>query len=65
MNNNIIPGFHIKYTLKELPGKGKGLFADQDIPKSTLIWKYGLNKNIKAFKGKKEVMKHLSTLKSD
>ena len=62
--NNIIPGFHIKYTLKERKGKGKGIFAASDIPKSTLIWKYGLNKNIKAFKGKKEVVKHLSSMKS-
>ena len=41
---------------------GKGIFAEENIPKGKLIWKYKQGENIISFKGKKAVLKHLETL---
>ncbi len=44
---------------------GKGLFADQNVKKGALLWKYTAGVNVRAFNGRKEVVAFLKTLGSD
>ena len=58
-------GFQVKYKVKNSPGMGKGLFADQNIKKGEMLWKHMRGKNVRAFKGQKQVANFLKTLDSD
>ena len=37
---------YVKYCEKEVPGKGKGVFASKAIPKGTLVWKLTAHKKL-------------------
>lgn len=40
MVSNESTGMCISYTIRETPGKGRGLFADAFIPEGTTVWRY-------------------------
>ena len=58
-----ISGFQVKYKVGDA-SFGKGLIADQDIPKGTLVWKCKPGVNVRQLKGDKATRKHLATLKT-
>ena len=56
-------GFEIDYIVKT--GKnGQAIFADQNIKKGQLVWKYMRGINVKAFKNEKETRAYLATKKT-
>ena len=48
------PGFQVKYRVGQAM-YGLGLFAEENIPKGKLIWKYKRGANVRSFKGEKAV----------
>ena len=56
------PGFHVTYELKASDIGGVGLFAKTLIKKNTLIWKYGIDRNIKVFYNEVDVRNHLNKM---
>ena len=58
------PGIQFPYRIKKSEF-GVGIFFMKDIPKGSLVWRHGAGKNIKALKGKKQVLDYLKTLKDD
>ena len=59
-----VAGFQVKYKIKKCK-YGKGIFAEENIKKGTLIWKYKRGVNIRALKGEKAVRDHLAKLPSE
>ena len=58
-----VAGFQVKYKIKKCK-YGKGLFADENIKKGTLIWKYKRGVNVISLKGQSAVRDHLSKLEN-
>lgn len=59
-----VAGFQVKYKVKKSK-YGKGIFAEENIKKGTLIWKYKRGVNVRSLKGQNAVKDHLSRLPSD
>jgi SET domain-containing protein len=59
-----VAGFQVKYKIKKCK-YGKGIFAEENIKKGTLIWKYKRGVNVRALKGQKAVRDHLAKLPTD
>ena len=59
-----IAGYQVAYKVSNCE-YGKGIFAEEDIMKGALIWKYKRGINVRSFKGEKETQAHLAKLPSD
>jgi hypothetical protein len=58
-------GFNIPYELREVEGKGIGVFAVTHIAKGTRMWTYTPGKNVKVCKGETACREKLDSMSSD
>ena len=58
------PGIQFPYRIAKSQF-GVGVFFMKDIPKGSLVWKRKDGVNIKALKGKKQILDYLATFKSE
>ena len=59
-----VAGFQVKYKIKQCK-YGKGVFADENIKKGTLIWKYKRGINVRSLKGQRATRDYLAKLPND
>ena len=59
------PGIQFPYRIGKSKYDGVGVFLMEDIPKGSLVWKYGAGANTVCLRNKKEVLEYLDSMKSD
>ena len=59
-----VAGYQIAYKVKKCK-YGKGIFAEEDIKKGAIIWKYKRGINVRSFKGENKTRARLAQLPSD
>eukprot|EP01041_Mallomonas_annulata_P010141 gene10141-21152_t len=60
--DSIKPSFHIQYEVKESSAKGLGIFATQNIPANTLVWKSSQGNNIQIIESENIIHDNLKSL---
>ena len=55
----------VPHEVRESPGRGRGIFATQDIKRGELVWKWSEGESVKLWRTEDEVRAHFASLARD